>query len=538
MTEGLELQGRPAAAGIAAGPLVLLADCTVKRAASGRPEIEKRQLESALASAMMDLSRLIARVEGAGRDILAFQHALLEDEALTTDIFRAIADGMSADAAWLMVLDRDIGGYHASDDEYFRARAADLRDLRDRVLRHLEGGGEASFVPGTILASDDVGPTLFLEMDWSKGGGLLLTAGSASSHVAMLARARGVPMVVGLGHVNLGGHSNAIIDGETGKAILSPSDEQRSHYAAKLTSFNCKGSLEKAFLRKPARSKDGVQIELLINVNGIDDIEQVDSDACDGIGLMRTEFLFADGMPLPDEEQQYVAYRKLLEWAGNRPVTIRTLDVGGDKPVAGLTTGSERNPFLGVRGIRLMLARPDVFRSQLKALARAAVHGNLKVMLPMVTIAEEVSQSARLLDEVIEKLRAENVPCARPSLGIMVEVPAVAVAPELYAEAAFFSIGSNDLTQYVMASARDEPGVSHLNDPTHIAIMRLIGSVTEFCRIRNIPVSLCGDMASDPRHLEALLRAGLRSISVSPAAIGRVKAALSEIALNDPCRNP
>jgi len=536
MTNSLELQGRPAAAGIAAGPLVLLRDCTVKRVTSGRPEVEKRDLESALASAAMDLSRLIERVDGAGRDILAFQHALLEDEALTTNVFKAIADNMPADAAWLMVLDKEIGGYHASDDEYFRARATDLQDLRDRVLRHLQGGGEASFVPGAILVSDDVGPTLFFEMDWSKGGGLLLTAGSASSHVAMLARARGVPMVVGLGQVSLGDHSDAIIDGETGKAILSPSDEQRSRYEAKLANFNHKRGLEQAFVRKPARTKDGVQIELLINVNGIDEIELIDSAVCDGIGLMRTEFLFKDGMPLPDEEQQYVAYRRLLEWAGNRPVTIRTLDVGGDKPVGGLTTGMERNPFLGVSGVRLMLAKPDVFRSQLKALARAAPHGNLKVMLPMVTIAEEIGQSLMLLDEVIEELRAKNVPCARPSLGIMVEVPAVAVAPELYAEAAFFSIGSNDLTQYVMAAARDEPGVSHLNDPAHPAIMRLIASVTEFGRKRNIPVSLCGDMASDPRHLEALLKTGLRSISVVPAAIGRVKAALSEIVLDDTCR--
>lgn len=372
MTNSLELQGRPAAAGIAAGPLVLLRDCTVKRVTSGRPEVEKRDLESALASAAMDLSRLIERVDGAGRDILAFQHALLEDEALTTNVFKAIADNMPADAAWLMVLDKEIGGYHASDDEYFRARATDLQDLRDRVLRHLQGGGEASFVPGAILVSDDVGPTLFFEMDWSKGGGLLLTAGSASSHVAMLARARGVPMVVGLGQVSLGDHPDAIIDGETGKAILSPSDEQRSRYEAKLANFNHKRGLEQAFVRKPARTKDGVQIELLINVNGIDEIELIDSAVCDGIGLMRTEFLFKDGMPLPDEEQQYVAYRRLLEWAGNRPVTIRTLDVGGDKPIGGLTTGMERNPFLGVRGVRLMLAKPDVFRSQLKALARAA----------------------------------------------------------------------------------------------------------------------------------------------------------------------
>ena len=223
---------------------------------------------------------------------------------------------------------------------------------------------------------------------------------------------------------------------------------------------------------------------------------------------MRTEFLFKDGKPLPDEEQQYAAYRILLEWAGEKPVTIRTLDLGGDKPVRGLTSEREKNPFLGVRGIRLTLVRSNVFRTQLRALARAAVHGNLKVMLPMVTIAEEIRQAGLLLDDVMRELKAEGIACARPPLGITVEVPAVAIAPELYDEAAFFSIGSNDLTQYVMAAARDEPGVSYLNDPTHPAILKLIASVVEFGRHRNISVSLCGDMASDPRHLRPLLRTG------------------------------
>jgi phosphoenolpyruvate-protein phosphotransferase (PTS system enzyme I) len=532
MSEGLELQGQPAAAGIAAGPLIVLGDLTPQRVASGNIEIEKTDLEKALASAADDLSRLIARVEGEGGDMLAFQLAYLEDEALRSRVRKLIANGVPADAAWQGVLDEEIGGYRSSDDEYFSARAGDLKDLRDRVLRHLKGGGpERSPAPGAVIAGDEVGPTLFLEMDWSQGGGVLLTAGSPSSHVAMLARARGVPMVVGLGKVNFHGHSEAVIDGETGRAILSPSDEQRGRYLSKLAGLHHQRSRERIFLPKPARSKDGVKIELLVNVAGIEDIDQLDSIVCDGIGLMRTEFLFKDGMPLPDEEQQYTAYRSLLEWAGKKPVTIRTLDLGGDKPVRGLTSAVDKNPFLGVRGVRLTLARPDVFRLQLRALARAAVHGNLKVMLPMVTVTEEIRKSGLLLDEVIEELKSEGIACAKPPLGIMVEVPAVAVAPELYGEAAFFSIGSNDLTQYVMAAARDEPGVSDLNDPTHPAVLKLIASVVEFGRKRNIPVSLCGDMASEPRHLNALLKAGLRSISVAPDAIARVKAALSEISL-------
>jgi phosphotransferase system enzyme I (PtsI) len=480
------------------------------------------------------LSKLMARVSGDGSDMLGFQLAYLEDESLRARVKDLIAQGVAADAAWQSVLDEEIEDYRSAEDDYFSARAGDLKDLRDRVLRHLRGGGPYRVPPpGAVIASDEVGPTLFLELDWSKGGGLLLTAGSASSHVAMLARASGVPMVVGLGKVSFRDHAEAVIDGETGMAILSPSEEQRNHYLLKLANLKQEKIHEATFLRKPALTKDGVKLELLINVARVEEIDGIDSAVCDGVGLMRTEFLFKDGMPLPDEEQQYAAYRRLLEWAGEKPVTIRTLDIGGDKPVRGLTSETDKNPFLGIRGIRLTLANPEVFRLQLRALSRAAVHGRLKVMLPMVTIAEDIRKSALLLDEVIGELRAQGLACVRPPLGIMVEVPAVAVAPELYDEAAFFSIGSNDLTQYVMAAARDEPAVSHLNDATHPAILKLIASVVEFGRKKNIPVSLCGDIASDPRHLRPLLRAGLRSISVASDAIARVKAELSEIILGE-----
>jgi len=244
---------------------------------------------------------------------------------------------------------------------------------------------------------------------------------------------------------------------------------------------------------------------------------------------MRSEFLFADGKPLPGEDAQYRAYRRFLEWAEGRPVTIRTLDIGGDKPVRGLTPEGERNPFLGLRGVRLTLARPDVFRTQLRALARAAAHGTLKVMVPMVTVPVELEATAAILDDCVAELRANGIACARPPLGIMVEVPAVAVCPELFAGAAFFSIGSNDLTQYVTASSRDAAAVAALNDPSHPAVLRLIEGVARYGRAHRIPVSLCGDMASEPAQLRALLDAGLTSFSVAPARIGRIKAALAEL---------
>ncbi len=218
-----------------------------------------------------------------------------------------------------------------------------------------------------------------------------------------------------------------------------------------------------------------------------------------------------------------------MKWAEGRPVTIRTLDIGGDKPVRGLTPEGESNPFLGLRGVRLTLAREDVFRTQLRALARAAVHGALKIMIPMVTVPEEIERSAALLDSCIEDLTREGIACRKPPLGIMVEVPAVAVAPELFRRAAFFSIGSNDLTQYVTASSRDDARVAALNDAGHPAVGRLIASVAAFGRENGMPVSLCGDMASEPRHLARLVAAGLTSLSVAPARLSRIKAALRDI---------
>jgi len=243
---------------------------------------------------------------------------------------------------------------------------------------------------------------------------------------------------------------------------------------------------------------------------------------------MRSEFLFRDGAPLPDEETQYRAYRRFLEWAGGKPVTIRTLDIGGDKPIAGLTPEGEANPFLGLRGVRLTLAREEVFRTQLNALLRAAVHGNLKIMLPMVTVPNEIAQSAALLRACQAELSARGVPCAIPPLGIMVEVPAVAVAPALFGAAQFFSIGSNDLTQYVTASSRDDARVAALNDPSHPAVLRLIAGVVLHAQQTGRHVSLCGDMASEPRHLDALLDAGLTSLSVAPARLAAIKAAIAE----------
>jgi phosphoenolpyruvate-protein phosphotransferase (PTS system enzyme I) len=241
---------------------------------------------------------------------------------------------------------------------------------------------------------------------------------------------------------------------------------------------------------------------------------------------VRTEFLFHGAAGLPDEERQYAVYRRILDWAGDRPVTFRTLDAGGDKPIPGLTVDDEANPFLGLRGLRLSLARPEVFRVQLRALCRAAVAGNAKIMLPMVAVPRELEAARGILDAVVAELAQAKIAARRPPLGIMVEVPAAAIAVDRF-RADFFSIGSNDLTQYVMAAARDLDSVAELSDAGDPAVLRLIAAVADFGRRSGREVSLCGDAGSDPVLAAKLLTAGLRALSVAPPAVGRVKAAIA-----------
>jgi phosphotransferase system enzyme I (PtsI) len=527
MPRAAEYRGRPAAPGLAAGPLVRLGHVASRRAPSGDVMHEARALHEAIEAAIGGLSDLAGSVGGHGAEMLAFQIAMLEDDELVTPALDAIAKGSGASEAWSAALDAQVADYEGADTDYFRARAADLKDIRDRVLRHLAGESEAAAPAGAVLTSDDLTPSRFLAVDWSRGGGIALAAGSPSSHVAMLARSRGVPMVVGLGTIDFDGHDTVIVDGDSGQIILSPAEKDWSAYNAGRAASEARAAREAAIVAKPAVTADGVPISVMINVGDPDELRSIDPAICDGVGLVRTEFLFHGEGGLPDEESQYRAYRHILEWAGARPVVIRTLDAGGDKPIAGLTIDDESNPFLGTRGIRLSLARPDIFRVQIRALLRAAVHGNAKVMLPMVTIPEEIDAAAALFAEELAALQAAGAPCRMPPLGIMVEVPAVAIEPAEFSRAAFFSIGSNDLTQYVTASARDIAAVAGLNNPAHPAVIRLIGAVVRAGHQLGREVSLCGDMGGDPAHVPALIAAGLRTVSVAPRLVGRTKLAIA-----------
>jgi phosphotransferase system enzyme I (PtsI) len=526
----LRLSGTSASPGYVEGPIHRIGQRQADYAPKGSPAAETTALEDAIAESIESLTALAAEASGDAADMLEFQIAMLSDDALTGPAFASITDGVHAADAWRAAMAAEIAGYEASEEEYFRARAADLRDIRDRVLDALSGESAIAMPAGAILAGEDITPTLFLQSAWSAGGGIALSAGSTASHVAMLARARGVPMAVGLGGDVEDWGGVALLDAERGELILYPDAPATDRFREAGTAFKARRQFAEAYLTKPASTHDGTPIRVQVNIADPLDVEAIDISSCDGVGLMRTEFLFGREAGLPDEDTQYAAYRRVLEWAGGKPVTIRTVDAGGDKPVPGFTV-EETNPFLGLRGIRLSLARPEIFRVQARALLRAAVHGNLKVMFPMVAVPEEYQHAAALFAGEALNLEREGAAHAMPPLGIMVEVPSVAIAPEAFADAAFFSIGSNDLTQYVMAAARDNGRVASLNRVTNPSVLKLIGSVAEFGREHGISVSLCGDAGGDPAAIPALLAAGLRDLSVVPAQLAVAKAAIAAVAL-------
>jgi phosphoenolpyruvate-protein phosphotransferase (PTS system enzyme I) len=521
------LRGTPVSPGLARGRLVVLADENpLPSRERGSVDEESSRMHAAIVSASAELAALTGRAGDAeAQAILAFQVAMLADPVVTEPAFAAIEAGAAAVQAWRTAMDLQIREYHEADDLYFRARASDLRDMRDRVLRKLGGANAAAIAPGSIVVAVDLAPSRFLEIAWD-GGGVALTQGSPNSHVAMLARSRGVPMLIGIEQADLRGHTEALIDTDNAILVVSPDGELAVDFASRQQRAGIARAEAERYVNAPAVTASGERVQLLINVADGSELDRLDPACCDGIGLVRTELMLRSAADLADEEKQYQAYCRIVRWADGRPATLRTLDAGGDKPISGYTVDGEANPYLGIRGLRLSLLHPEVLTTQLRALARAASRGPLKVMVPMVTSPRELDRVRVLLDGAVAGLRKEGVEHAVPELGMMVEVPAAAFAIDLF-DADFFSIGSNDLIQYLTASSRDSRDLSPLLDPLQPAVLRLIHEVVKHANAHRIPVSLCGDMASDVRCIPALLDVGLRSLSVAPASVVRVKSAIA-----------
>lgn len=523
------ISGIAASSGIGIGQAFILSDLTGAARIAGDAKSEAAALSSAVRQAALEIAGLAAAQEGEAAEILGFQVAMLEDDALTDEAFDLIGTGAAADQAWRQAMSVEIDGYQSSDDDYFRARAADLADIRDRVLAALYGVEQAQSVPlGAIIVADDLKPSQFLSADWTGGGAIVLGRGSPSSHVAMLARARSVPMVAGIGEEWRSLSGLLAVDGGAGLVTAAPNESTISIALAKSGDKARKRQEADRHILEPAVTRDGTPIRVMVNVAALADLDGLPVGAVDGIGLTRTEFLVEQA--LHDEEAQAADYTALLQWAGQKPVTIRTFDAGGDKPVKGYTVDGESNPFLGLRGIRLSLMHKDVFKIQLRAILRASVQGNAKIMLPMVTSRSDLEDAQELLNLCRDELATEGKAHAMPQLGIMVEVPAVALSPESF-NAAFYSIGSNDLTQYATAAGRDNAASAKWADVTHPGVLAMIAHVARHGAASGKEVSLCGDAGGDPDMIGQLLHAGVRTVSVAPGLVAMAKAAIRAVDL-------
>lgn len=519
----LRLRGVTASPGLAHGPLVLLDEGLRHEGPGGRAPGEVERLNAAIGAAGAELATLTRRAgETDAEAIIAFQIAMLEDPVVTEPAYQAIEAGAPAGRAWRKTMTALLAEYGRGGDAYFRARESDLRDMGERVSRHLAGEALVPIAPGSIIVAVDLPPSRFLELAWDAAG-IALLGGSAQSHVAMLARSRSLPMLVNVEAADLRGHVDAWIDAENSELVVSPD-------ADRLAQFDERRRCQRMATAPVAGggATRAADVRVLLNVSDLRELDGLDPDQCDGIGLARTELLLRGHDVLHSEEAQLQTYRRMVEWAGGKPVNVRTLDAGGDKPVEGYTVAGESNPFLGMRGVRLSLLHPQILSTQLRAIARAAALGPVHVLVPMVTNPEEMRGVRRLLDAALQSLAAEGQAHGSPALGMMVEVPAAALAIEGF-DVDFLSIGSNDLIQYLTASSRDAAGLAALQDPLQPAVLSTIRKVVENAQARGIPVDLCGEMAGDERCLPRLLELGLRRLSVSAGALARVRSALAEL---------
>ena len=425
---------------------------------------------------------------------------ILEDPELIGTVAEQVKDsGVNAAFALHEVAGTFIELLEQMDDELLRARAADVRDVCGRVMRHLRGeqGMDASALPeACVLIADDLLPSDTAQLDLRKVRGFATALGSRTSHSAIMARSLGVPAIVGTGNklAQIREGDLVVLDAAEGRLIVNPDASELTGYKQKKDACDRRQAELAQWKERPTVSADGHRVELAANIGKLEDVQQALDNGAEAIGLFRTEFLYMDRRELPTEEEQFSSYKYVLEKMNGKPVVIRTLDIGGDKELPYLDLPKESNPFLGQRAIRLCLERPELFRIQLRALLRASVYGKLKIMFPMIAVLEEWREAKRMLLEEKEKLLAAGVPVAdNIELGMMVEVPAAALAADVFAqEADFFSIGTNDLIQYMMAADRMNETVSYLYQPCHPAVLRLVRIVIEAARRNGKWVGMCG----------------------------------------------
>lgn len=519
----------------------------ISRQPAADAEAEVAKLEATLAAAEEELRGLYETAkEKMGEqeaEIFDAHLTILGDEYSVREpiIQRIREQKQNAAAAITDQFDELAQMFRSLGDELMAERAADAEDLKQQLLRICLGCGrqDLSVLPGDVIVlAEELTPSDTVRMDTAHVKGIATRLGGATAHSAIIARTLGIPAAAGIDGWQteaLNGHM-AILDGADGTLIVDPTDEETACYQSRKAQADCEAQALEAFRTCPSQTKDGAALEICANIGTPQEAQQAMKYGADGVGLFRSEFLFMDRDALPTEDEQFEAYRMAAQTMAGKPLIIRTLDVGGDKKLPTLELPHEDNPFLGFRAIRMTLSHPEIFRPQLRAILRAAAYGDVRVMFPMIGSMDQLREAKALLREQEQTLQAEGVPTGPVKVGMMVEIPAAAVLAEEFAkEVDFFSIGTNDLTQYTLAVERGNAAVAHLYAPEHPAVLRLIAMTAQAAAERHIPCGMCGEAAGDPKLAPAFVGMGVNELSMSPRRVPAVRKLLSELTM-DECR--
>ena len=534
-------QGKSVYKGIVMGPVAVLKknDYQVKRTRIEDPEAEVKRVEEAVEVSKKQLGRLydkaVREVGEASAAIFEVHQMMLEDEDYLESMQNMIrTEPVNAEYAAAATGDNFAEMFAAMDDEYMKARSADVKDISERLVRNLSGEGDndlSSMEPSVIVA-DDLSPSETVQMDKEKILAFVTVHGSTNSHTAILARMMNIPALIGV-PMDLNGLKTgmtAVVDGFSGQVIFEPEEDVQKETEKRMQEEAEKQKLLEELKGKENVTPDGRKINIYANIGSVGDLGYVMENDAGGIGLFRSEFLYLGRNDFPTEEEQFQAYKQAVQTMAGKKVIIRTLDIGADKQVDYFNLGKEENPALGYRAIRICLKQPEIFKAQLRALFRAAVYGNLSVMYPMITSTEEVEKIYAIVAEVEEELKKQEVQYKIPEQGIMIETPAaVMISDRLAKMVDFFSIGTNDLTQYTLAIDRQNEQLDDFYNPHHEAVLRMIRMVVENAHKCGKWAGICGELGADLTLTEQFVRMGVDELSVAPSMILKLRKIVREM---------
>ena len=538
-------QGKSVYKGIAMGPVVVLRknDYQVKRTRIEDAEAEAARVDVALKASQEQLQKLydkaVKEVGEASAAIFEVHQMMLEDEDYLEAIQSMIStEQVNAEYAVAVTGDNFAEMFASMDDDYMKARSADIKDISERLVRNLSGQGDVdlSSIEPSVIVADDLSPSETVQMDKDKILAFVTVHGSTNSHTAILARMMNIPALIGvkMNLEELQTGMTAVVDGFGGKVTFDPDEELKAQTEARMQEEEEKLKLLQELKGKENITLDGRKINIYANIGSVGDIGYVMENDAGGIGLFRSEFLYLGRNDFPTEEEQFQAYKQAVQMMAGKKVIIRTLDIGADKQVEYFNLGNEDNPAMGYRAIRICLKQPEIFKTQLRALLRAAVYGNLSIMYPMITSTEEVKRIYEIVAEVEEELKAQEIQYKIPEQGIMIETPAAAIISDRLAEMVdFFSIGTNDLTQYTLAIDRQNEKLDEFYNPHHEALLRMIQMVVDNAHKCGKWAGICGELGADVTLTEQFVRMGLDELSVAPSMVLKLRKIVREMKVEE-----